>query len=77
MQTLFITVDMTNPKWDDLKAKIFFGSLAFLILWLLSWITGEDDPVDLLWNGFWAVVWIIVILGIFAVIYEVWKNRKE
>ena len=68
---------MANAKWDDLKAKIFFGSLAFLILGLLSWITGEDNPVYLIWNGFWAVVWTISFLGIFAVIYAVWKNRKE
>jgi hypothetical protein len=68
---------MANPKWEDWKAKIFFGSLAFLILWLLSWITGENDPVYLVWNSFWAVVWTMGFFGIFAVIYAVWKNRKE
>jgi hypothetical protein len=65
---------MTNPKWDDLKAKIFFGSLAFLILGLLSWITGEDDPIDLIWNLFWVGVWIVGIATFIALLRLWWQT---
>lgn len=75
----FITVDMANPKWDDLKAKIFFSLLAFLILGLLSLITGEDDPIDLIWSSFWAVVWVVGSISILAFIYisakEMFKRK--
>ena len=70
---------MANPKWDDLKAKIFFGLLAFLILGLLSLITEEDDPIDLIWSGFWAVAWILGSISILAFIYisvkEMFKRK--
>jgi hypothetical protein len=67
--------------------KILLFTVAMLLLGLTSFIfdslglidpeTYGSDPVDLIWQIFWAIVWIMGILGIFAVIYEVWKNRKE
>jgi hypothetical protein len=69
---------MTNKKWDDLRTKTFFVLLAFLILGLLSWITGEGDPVDAIWEGFWIVVWVIgsfAILSFLVVIIREWWSR--
>lgn len=50
---------MANAKWDDLKAKAFFAFIAFLIIGLLSLITGEGDPVDAIWGGFWLVAGVV------------------
>ena len=51
--------------------------LAALIFEFLGFIEGDLDPVDLVWQMFWAVVWLMAFFGIFAVIYEIWKNRRK
>jgi hypothetical protein len=70
---------MANKKWDDLVPKVFFGFIAFLVLGLLSLITGEDDPVDLIWGGFWLVVGVVGSISIIAFIYvsmkEIFKRK--
>jgi len=79
-----------NPFIEWLKGwatKILLFTVAMLLLALVSFVfdslgliepeTYGSDPVDLIYQIFWAIVWIVGFFGIFAVIYEVWKNRKE
>ncbi len=79
-----------NPFVEWLKnwaTKILLFTVAMLLLALISFIfdslgliepeTYGSDPVDLIYQIFCAIVWIVGIFGIFAVIYEVWKNRKK
>ena len=60
---------MAKDSWNDLKAKVFFALVAFLILGAVSWISGESDPVDAAWWGFWAVVWIVGGFSMFYFVY--------
>jgi Na+/melibiose symporter-like transporter len=72
---------MANKKWDekwqDLKAKTFLALVAFLILGVVSWISGESDPVDAVWWGFWAVVWIVGSFSILCFIYISIREMKK
>ena len=71
---------MANKKWDDLKTKTFFVLLAFLILGLFSWMTGEGDPVDAIWEGFWIVVWVVgsfAMLSFIVVSIREWWSRGK
>jgi hypothetical protein len=71
---------VANEKWDDLKAKTFFVLLAFLILGLLAWITGEGDPIDAIWEGFWIVVWVVgsfAMLAFIVVFIREWWSRGK
>jgi|688.fasta_scaffold1556580_1 hypothetical protein len=77
-----------KSKWSE-KFKNYLNNAALLVIGItlfllaalifefLGFIEGDSDPVDIIWQMFWAVVWIIGIFCIFAVIYEVWKNRKK
>ena len=58
-----------DEKWQDFKTKSFFVSVAFLILGVVSWISGESDPVDAAWWGFWAVVWVVGGFSILCFIF--------
>jgi hypothetical protein len=58
-----------NAKWQDFKVKTLFVLIAFLILGVVSRISGESDPVDAAWWGFWAVVSIV---GGFSMIYFIY-----
>jgi len=66
-------------KWNDLKPKIFFGIVAFVILYFLSMITGEDDPANLLYNGFWTVIWVLsgisMLIFVFVALKAILKRK--
>jgi hypothetical protein len=68
-----------EAKWQDFKVKTVFVVVAFLILGAVSWISGESDPVDAAWWGFWAVVWVVggfsVLIFIFISIREIIKRK--
>jgi Na+/melibiose symporter-like transporter len=68
-----------EAKWQDFKAKTFVVVVAFLILGAVSWISGESDPVDAAWWGFWAVVWVVggfsVLIFLFISIRELIKRK--
>ena len=80
---------MANKWSDKLKSfliKILLFTVGIIILALVSFVfdslgliegSSDGDPVDLIWQIFWAVVGMVGIFIIFAVIYEVWKNRKK
>ena len=87
VQILFTTNNMDN-KWSE-KFKNYLNNAALLVIGItlfllaafifefLGFIEGNADPVNLVWQMFWAVVWLIVFFGFFAVIYEIWKNRRK
>ena len=64
-----------------MKTKIFFCTCGVLILGLLSWATGEDDPVDIVWAGFWIVASAVgsfaIILFFTAILREWWGRRTR
>lgn len=79
-----------NPFVEWLKSwatKILLFTVAMLLLALISFIfdslgliepeTYGSDPVDLIYQIFWAIVGVVGIFVILAVIYEVWKTRKK
>ena len=80
---------MANKWSDKLKSfliKILLFTVGIIILALVSFVfdslgliegSSDGDPVDLIWQIFWAVVGMVGIFIIFAVIYELWKNRKK
>jgi Na+/melibiose symporter-like transporter len=68
-----------EAKWQDFKVKTVFVVVTFLILGAVSCISGESDPVDAAWWGFWAVVWVVggfsVLIFIFISIREIIKRK--
>ncbi len=72
---------MADNKWKaklrDLYSKTVLLAFGFLFLVLLSLIApflgydGGDNPVDLIWWIFWAVVWVAFGLSIVSAIYLV------
>ena len=69
---------MAKNKWkvklQDLYAKTVFLTLGIVFLFLISIVApylGYDGEgaADLIWWGFWAVVWIVFGLSIVSVIY--------
>jgi len=72
---------MVNNKWkaklQDLYSKTVLLALGIVLLVLLSFVApflgydGGDNPVDLIWWGFWAVAWVAFGLSIVSVIYAV------
>jgi hypothetical protein len=55
--------------WNDFKAKAFFIIVGFLVLGLLSIISGENDPIDLIWGTFWSVVWVVGSISIATFVF--------
>ena len=51
--------------------------LAAFIFEALGLIEGSGNPAKVAYQIFWAVVWLVGIFCIFAIVYEVWKNRKK
>ena len=72
---------MADNKWkaklQDFYSKTVLLALGIVLLVLLSFVApflgydGGDDSVDLIWWGFWAVVWVAFGLSIVSVIYAV------
>ena len=79
MQILFTTANMAYKRSDDLIPKILFGLVAFLVLGLLSWITGEDDPINLIWSSFWAIAMVVgsisIIIFLIGTFSELFKRK--
>lgn len=70
---------MATEKSRDLIFKFLFGLGAFLILGILSLITGEDDPIDLIWGTFWAIALVVgsisIIIFVYGAISDLFKKK--
>ena len=68
---------------SDFISKVFFVFIGVLALWLVSLVAeplgmdASDDPVDLIWWAFWAIVIIVGFLAVPLGIYDYWKNYKN
>lgn len=68
---------------SDFVSKVFFIFIGVLALWLVSLVAeplgmdASDDPVDLIWWAFWAIVIIVGFLSVPLGIYDYWKNYKN
>lgn len=68
---------------SDFISKVFFIFVGVLALWLVSLVAeplgmdASDDPVDLIWWAFWAIVIIVGFLAVPLGIYDYWKKRKK
>lgn len=71
--------------FSDFILKAFFIFIAVLALWLISLVAeplgmdfgDNEDPVDLIWWTFWAIVTIVGFLAVPLGVYDYWKNYKN